>query len=157
MGLSHAKTSSGHVAWEEQQEVTAGVSKEVESEILRLFYAEKWKRWTIARQLQIHRGVVGRVLTRTGIDVERVRIRRSLIEPYLPFVRSVLQKCPRLTGSRLYAMVKERTTCCNGRQLPLTTVTLHTMTIMRSFTLWSLPPGCPCDGGPGRDLVWTLP
>ncbi|MBK8220143.1 MAG: transposase [Candidatus Obscuribacter sp.] len=85
-----------------------GVSKEVESEILRLFYAEKWKRGTIARQLQIHHGVVDRVLTRNGISVERVRIRRSLIDPYLPYIRSVLQKYPRLTGSRLYAMVKER-------------------------------------------------
>lgn len=64
MGRSHAKTSSGDVAWEEQQEVTVGVSKEVESEILRLFYAEKSKRGTIARQLQIHHGVVEPFLER---------------------------------------------------------------------------------------------
>lgn len=85
-----------------------GVSKETESEILRLFHAEKWKRGTIARQLHIHHGVVDRVLTRNGIPYERVRVRHSMIEAYLPFIRSVLAKYPRLTATRLYEMVKER-------------------------------------------------
>jgi DNA-binding transcriptional regulator LsrR (DeoR family) len=44
-----------------------GVSKETESEILRLLYVEKWKRGTIARQLNIHHCVVDRVLIRNGI------------------------------------------------------------------------------------------
>lgn len=85
-----------------------GVSRETESEILRLFHAEKWKRGTIARQLQIHHGVVDRVLTRNGISIERVRVRGSKIDPYLPYIRSVLAKYPHLTGSRLHAMIKER-------------------------------------------------
>ena len=79
-----------------------GVSKETESEILRLFHAEKWKRGTIARQLQIHHGVVDRVLTRNGISIERLRVRGSMIDPYLSFIRSVLEKYPKLTGSRLH-------------------------------------------------------
>ena len=85
-----------------------GVSKETESEILRLFHAEKWKRGTIARQLQIHHGVVDRVLTRNGISIERLRVRGSMIDPYLSFIRSVLEKYPKLTGSRLHEMVKAR-------------------------------------------------
>lgn len=84
------------------------VSKETESEILRLFHAEKWKRGTIARQLHIHHGVVDRVLRRSGIPVEHVRVRRSMIEPYLPFIRSVLEKYPNLTASRLFEMVRQR-------------------------------------------------
>jgi transposase len=84
------------------------VSKETESEILRLFHAEKWKRGTIARQLHMHHGVVDRVLAQNGIQIERVRVRRSMIEPYLPFMRSVLEKYPRLTASRLYEMVRQR-------------------------------------------------
>lgn len=31
-----------------------------------------------------------------------------MIEPYLPFIRQTLEKYPTLTGSRLYAMVRER-------------------------------------------------
>jgi transposase len=84
------------------------VSKETESEILRLFHAEKWKRGTIARQLHIHHGAVDRVLTKNGMSVERVRVRRSKIDPYLPFIRSVLEKYPRLTASRLFEMVRQR-------------------------------------------------
>ena len=84
------------------------VSKETESEILRLFHAEKWKRGTIARQLHIHHGAVDRILTKNGIAVERVRVRSSKIDPYLPFIRSVLEKYPRLTASRLFEMVRQR-------------------------------------------------
>lgn len=87
-----------------------GVSKETESEILRLHYAEKWKRGTIARQLHIHHGVVDRVLAQNGVDVERLRVRGSMIDEYVPFIRSVLEKYPKLTGSRLHAMVKESVT-----------------------------------------------
>jgi transposase len=84
------------------------VSKETESEILRLFHAEKWKRGTIARQLHIHHGAVDRVLTKNGMSFERVRVRSSKIDPYLPFIRSVLEKYPRLTASRLFEMVRQR-------------------------------------------------
>lgn len=84
------------------------VSKETESEILRLFHAEKWKRGTIARQLHIHHGAVDRVLTKNGIPIERVRVRKAMIDPYLPFIRSVLEKYPQLTASRLFEMVRER-------------------------------------------------
>lgn len=84
------------------------VSKESESEILRLFHVEKWKRGTIARQLNIHHGVVERVLLKNGIAIERMQVRRSMIDAYLPFIRSVLEKYPKLTASRLYEMVRER-------------------------------------------------
>jgi transposase len=85
-----------------------GVSKETESEILRLHHAEKWKRGTIARQLHIHHAVVDRVLAKNGVDVEKLRVRGSMIDEYVPFIRSVLEKYPKLTGSRLHEMVKER-------------------------------------------------
>lgn len=84
------------------------VSKETESEILRLFHVEKWKRGTIARQLHIHHGAVDRVLTKNGIPFERVRVRTTMIDPYLPFIRSVLEKYPQLTASRIFEMVKQR-------------------------------------------------
>lgn len=104
----HVKTSLGDIAQEGQEEVFVGVSKEIESEILRLFHAERWKRGTIAKQLSIHHGVVDRVLERNGVDVERLRVRGSMIDAYVPFIRSVLEKYPKLTATRLHAMVKER-------------------------------------------------
>ena len=84
------------------------VSKESESEILRLFHAEKWKRGTIARQLHIHHEAVDRVLVKNGIPFERIRVRASMIDAYLPFIRTVLEKYPQLTASRLFEMVRER-------------------------------------------------
>jgi hypothetical protein len=65
------------------------VSKETESEILRLLYVEKWKRGTIARQLNIHHGVVDRVLLRNGIAIEHLQVRPAMIDPYVPFIRTV--------------------------------------------------------------------
>jgi len=84
------------------------VSKETEAEILRLLYVEKWKRGTIARQLKIHHCVVDRVLIRNGIAFDRLHVRASKIDSYLPFIRTVLEKYPNLTASRLHEMVKER-------------------------------------------------
>jgi transposase len=84
------------------------ISKETESEILRLFYVEKWKRGTIARQLNIHHGVVERVLLQNGISSDRLQVRTAMIDSYLPFIRTVLEKYPNLTASRLHEMVRER-------------------------------------------------
>ncbi len=84
------------------------ISKETESEILRLLYVEKWKRGTIARQLKIHHGVVDRVLLQNGIAIDRLQARPRMIDPYLPFIHGVLEKYPKLTASRLHEMVKER-------------------------------------------------
>jgi transposase len=84
------------------------ISKETESEILRLLYVEKWKRGTIARQLNIHHGVVDRILLQNGIAIDRLQVRPAMIDTYLPFIRTVLEKYPNLTASRLYEMVRER-------------------------------------------------
>lgn len=56
------------------------VSSEIESQILRLYHAEKWRRGTIARQLNIHHGVVDRVLLQSGMPKERLRPRKSMID-----------------------------------------------------------------------------
>jgi len=78
------------------------------SKILRYFHVEKWKVGIIAAQLGVHHGTVDRVLFQAGLPkVERPH-RASLIDPYLPFVLKTLEQYPRLTASRLYAMVRER-------------------------------------------------
>jgi transposase len=84
------------------------IPPELEAKILRFFHVEKWKVGTIARQLGVHHGTVDRVLSQAGLPkVERAH-RSSLIDPYLPFVLKTLEQYPKLTASRLYAMVRER-------------------------------------------------
>jgi transposase len=69
---------------------------------------EKWLVGTIAQQLGVHHGTVDRVLSRAGLPKAERPHRASLIDPYLPFVLQTLKQYPKLTASRLYAMVRER-------------------------------------------------
>ena len=80
----------------------------IEAQILRHYYVEKWTIGTIAAQLHIHPGVVKRVLAQAGLPRVGPPPRRSKIDAYLPFISQTLEAFPRLTASRLYAMVRER-------------------------------------------------
>jgi len=84
------------------------IPPELEAKILRYFHVEKWTVGTIARQLGVHHGTVDRVLSQAGLPKAERPHRPALIDPYLPFVLKTLQQYPRLTASRLYAMVRER-------------------------------------------------
>lgn len=84
------------------------IPHETSAEILRLAQAEKWPVGTIASQLNVHHSVVRRVLGVQCIARGIVPQRASILDPYLPFVREVLAKYPRLPASRLYQMVSER-------------------------------------------------
>jgi transposase len=84
------------------------ISQELEAKILRYFHVEKWKVGTIAKQLDVHHTTVDRVLSQAGLPKAERPHRASLIDPYLPFVLQTLEQYPRLTASRLYAMVRER-------------------------------------------------
>ena len=84
------------------------VDPEVEAEILRLHFAEKWPIGTIAAQLHLHHSAVRRVLRHAGLPLPIVAPRGSKVDPYLPFLRDTLAKYPKLTASRLHAMAYER-------------------------------------------------
>lgn len=84
------------------------VSSELEAQILRYYHVEKWRIGTIARQLHVHHGTVQRVLLRTGVPLPQRSARPSKIDRYLPLILQTLERFPRLTASRLYAMVRER-------------------------------------------------
>jgi transposase len=84
------------------------IAPELEAKILRYFHVEQWTVGTIARQLGVHHGTVDRVLSQAGLPKSVRPHRASLIDAYLPFVREILERYPRLTASRLYAMVRER-------------------------------------------------
>ena len=84
------------------------IPPELEAKILRYYHVEQWRVGTIARELGVHHGTVDRVLSQAGLPKGERAHRASLLDAYLPFVRNTLEQFPRLTASRLYAMVKER-------------------------------------------------
>jgi transposase len=84
------------------------VSKEIEASILRLYHAEKWPVGTIASQLAVHHSVVQRVLSQDGVVAEKLVMRRSIADPFVPFIQETLKKYPKLTASRLHEMVTGR-------------------------------------------------
>src|ERR1035438_8067540 len=77
------------------------IPPEREAQILRYFHVEKWPPTTIARQLNINRGTVRRVLAQAGLPRIGLRPRPSRIDPYLPFIHQTLEKFPKLAASRL--------------------------------------------------------
>jgi transposase len=83
------------------------ISPETRLQIRRYFYAEHWKIGTIAQALKVHPDTV-----RRAIEVERFRhaepLRPSIVDPYLPFVREVLEQHPRLRATRLFQMIRDR-------------------------------------------------
>lgn len=84
------------------------ISRELEAEIMRLYHAEHWPVGTLARQLGIHHDTVRRVLTQSGIPAAEQSTRRSMADPFVPFIQDTLARYPTLRASRLYQMVRER-------------------------------------------------
>lgn len=93
---------------DEERKQNMTVSKEAEAEILRLYYAEKWRVNTIATQLGIHHSTVERVLAHNGVTPEQLRMRPSMVDPYLDFIKATLKEYPKLNATRLFHMVRER-------------------------------------------------
>lgn len=83
------------------------ISPETRAQIRRCFYAEHWKIGTIARELNVHPDAV-----RNAIETQRFAsaqpVRSSIVDPYLGFIREVLEQHPRLRATRIYQMARER-------------------------------------------------
>jgi len=90
------------------EDLIVTIPQELEAKILRYFHVEKWRVGTIATQLGVHHATVDRVLSQAGLPKTARPHRASVVDPYLPFVVNTLEQYPRLTASRLYAMVRER-------------------------------------------------
>jgi transposase len=84
------------------------VAPEIEAEIRRLFFAEHWKRGTIATQLGVHPDVVARVIGPLGPKARPERPDARVLEPFLPWVDETLARYPRLVATRLCDMLRER-------------------------------------------------
>ena len=88
------------------------IAPELRAQILRLHQAERWRVDTIARQLNLHRDTVKRVLKQACVMRAPAPLRSSQVDPYLPFMVETLTKFPTLTASRLYAVVRSRGYAC---------------------------------------------
>jgi transposase len=84
------------------------IPKETEAEIMRLFYAEKWRVGTIADQLGVHHTTVQRILKQAGVEPKTIAPRPSMADPFVPFIVEQLEKYSGLCSSRLFEMVKAR-------------------------------------------------
>lgn len=83
------------------------VDRQTVIEIRRLFFAEHWKRGTIASQLRVHSDVVDRAIGALGPEPARGP-RPSLLDDYQAFVVETLQRYPRLVATRVYDMIVDR-------------------------------------------------
>jgi len=81
------------------------VSIAVAAEIRRLYFAEHWKRGTIAAQLGVHFDVVVRVIGALGRTAGTPRPDARVLEPYLSFVDETLARHPRLVATRIQDML----------------------------------------------------
>jgi len=102
---SHYGTRAAHTA---SAVSVMTVAPGVEAEIRRLFFAEHWKRGTIASQLGVHPDVVTRVIGPLGRKAHPERPDTRVLEPFLPWVDETLARYPRLVSTRLYDMLRER-------------------------------------------------
>jgi len=84
------------------------IDPEVAARILRLHLVERWKVGTIARELGLHHNTISGVLQRNGLPPAPSAPRRTMVEPYLPFLRETLAQHPRLPASRLFHMARAR-------------------------------------------------
>lgn len=83
------------------------ISRELVATIRRLYYAEHWKIGTIASELGLHW-----VTVRSAVNIvpssQTVRLRKTLTDPFLEFIRTTLERHPRLRSTRIYEMVRGR-------------------------------------------------
>ena len=80
----------------------------VAAEIRRLYFAEHWKRGTIATQLGVHFDAVVRILGSFGPKAGTPRPEARVLEPYLPFVDETLERYPKLVSTRIHDMIAQR-------------------------------------------------
>ncbi len=83
-------------------------SKNVETQILRHYHADKPRIGTIAARAGVHFSVVRRVVAQASLPGTNAFLRTSRITPYMPFIQGTLANFPAMSAGRLYARVRER-------------------------------------------------
>ena len=83
------------------------ISPALRAQILRLYRVESWKPYVIAKHLGVHPLTVRRALLSDGLPAPVVT-RPSKLDPYIPYLREMLERYPGLTAARLLQKVRER-------------------------------------------------
>jgi len=91
------------------------IDVETVARIRHLYYGEHWRVGTIAEDLGLHHETVQRALSEGPRAPAAPRV--SLFDPYVGFVREVLEQHPRLTATRLWQMLRERGCPLSVRQV----------------------------------------
>ena len=84
------------------------IDPQLETDILRYHFVERWRVNTIAVQLGVHHSTVSRVLSQAGIPKAQRTRKPSILDPYTPLIVETLKQFPRLSAARLYVMAQER-------------------------------------------------
>ena len=93
------------------------ITPEQHAEIRRLYFGEHWKIGTIVTHLGVHPDTVRAAIALDTRVVRRGACRRSILDPYLPFLRDTLAQYPRLRATRLYEMLRPRGYTGSANQL----------------------------------------
>jgi hypothetical protein len=91
------------------------IDLETVARIRHLHHAELWPVGTIAGELGLHHETVERALEETS--PAQPAPRPSRFDPYVGFVREVLEKHPRLRATRIWQMLRERGCPLSPRQI----------------------------------------
>jgi transposase len=86
----------------------AVITPELRAQIRRLFFAEHWPVNTIAVTLGVHHDTVRRAVESERFIHPGTQVRPSALDPYKAFLIATLEQYPRLRGTRLWAMVRDR-------------------------------------------------
>ena len=70
------------------------IPPDLQARILRFYHVEKWPVGTIAKQLRVHHTTVSRVLIQAGLPRVLHHSRRSMADPFVPFIRETLGQVP---------------------------------------------------------------
>ena len=84
------------------------LNTETKAEIRRLFYAEHFTMNAIAEHLAVHHDTVRRVLERERAAAVPAPLRASKLDPFVSFIAETLKTYPKLTATRLCAMLRDR-------------------------------------------------
>jgi len=91
------------------------IDLETVARIRHLHHAEQWPVGTIATELGLHHETVERALREESRA--QPALRPSRFDPYVGFVREMLEKYPRLRATRLWHMLRERGCTLSVRQV----------------------------------------
>lgn len=83
------------------------IDTEMKVKIKQLFHVEKWKVGTISSELAIHPDTVKKALEEENSDTE-IKKKPTLLDGYQQFIKSTLEKHPKLTATRIHQMIEAR-------------------------------------------------